>query len=391
MKIKTLLSLLLAVSCGVIAWLVHIPAPGQADEVPEKYRDTVTKGLEYLVRHQHKDGHWEGDAGKHPVAMTGLVGLALLMEKRPERNTRSEREETRPAKYLEPMRKAVDWLISKSPPDREGLIYADHASERSRYMEGHGLATLFLAGMLREERDAERRKKLHDVLTRAVRYILKAQSTQGGWYHTSKTEGHDFDAVLPTVIQIQALQAVDNVGIAVPADALDLAQDYLKKTLAKAHAGNADLKLLDHAATLVCFSQPGSPLYSEPPKGKLTDDVCKASLTRCQNELPLKGELKLERHELVHYYYAQTVYNLHEQWASYRKFVFDQVQTSQNKDGSWPGAEGFGAGPLYTTALWCTMLQLDVRSHPSIPPVRAVIVTWRPERRPFCFLGPRSA
>ena len=61
-------------------------------------------------------------------------------------------------------------------------------------MEGHGLATLFLAGVLQ---DRERRRyaghKLKGVLNRAVKYIVNAQSTQGGWYHTSRVEGHDFD------------------------------------------------------------------------------------------------------------------------------------------------------------------------------------------------------
>src|SRR5262245_34887089 len=52
----------------------------KVDDVSEKYRETIRKGLAYLAKHQHKDGHWEGDEGKHPVAMTGLVGLALLME-----------------------------------------------------------------------------------------------------------------------------------------------------------------------------------------------------------------------------------------------------------------------------------------------------------------------
>src|SRR3974390_219721 len=83
MKAKVLILLLAGCLLAVAAWLVHTPAPkpAKADEIPEKYKDTVAKGLAYLVKHQHEDGHWEGDDGKHPVAMTGLVGIALLMEK----------------------------------------------------------------------------------------------------------------------------------------------------------------------------------------------------------------------------------------------------------------------------------------------------------------------
>lgn len=36
------------------------------------------------------------------------------------------------------------------------------------------------------EKDEARHKKLSDVVTRAVKYIGRAQSSQGGWYRTSK-------------------------------------------------------------------------------------------------------------------------------------------------------------------------------------------------------------
>ena len=190
----------------------------EGHEVPEKYRDTVDKGLEYLAKHQHEDGHWEGDDGQHPVAMTGLVGLALLMEKDDPRinRRRSERSTVREAHYTANIRKAVDWLMDQEPGRRAtGLIFSEHASETARYMEGHGLRDA-VPGRCLHGRGVERQKKLTEVLTRAVKYIVKAQSTQGGWYHTSRVEGHDLDTISATVIQIQALQAAENAGIPVP-------------------------------------------------------------------------------------------------------------------------------------------------------------------------------
>lgn len=213
------------------------PQAFQTYEVPKQYQETVRKGLDYLVKNQFPDGHWEGDGGKHPVAMTGLVGLALLMEKEtPRRSLPIEQADVK-AKYLVNTRKAADWLMDNSEPRRDGLIFSGHASETARYMEGHGLATLFLAGVCQDESDAARRKKLAEVLTRAVKYIGKAQSSQGGWYHTSKVEGHDFALISVTAIQIQALQAAENAGIAIPGGINNDSQEYLTTAIGGYESG----------------------------------------------------------------------------------------------------------------------------------------------------------
>jgi hypothetical protein len=263
----------------------------------------LSKGLEYLVKNQFKDGHWEGDDGKHPVAMTGLTGLALLME----RNAPSGRGPLSPIgepKHMANIRKGVDWLMDKSQAGRDGLIFSEHPSETARYMEGHGLATLFLAGACKIEHDEVRRKKLNEVLTRAVKYIVKAQSSQGGWYHTSKVEGHDFDTISATVIQIQALQAAENAGIPVPSeswnDAVHCLKMALEKNEEKAKPGQSRSWQADIAAALAC--------RNAPEKGAA--DWYKKWFTYCQTEIPVGRDVKFGRDELTHYYYAQAVFNL---------------------------------------------------------------------------------
>src|SRR5690348_8111978 len=52
----------------------------RAEELPPKYRDSVKKGLEFLKKQQAKDGHWAAQNNAYPVTMTGLAGLAMLME-----------------------------------------------------------------------------------------------------------------------------------------------------------------------------------------------------------------------------------------------------------------------------------------------------------------------
>jgi hypothetical protein len=377
MKSKVLFFLLAGCLLALAAWLVRVPTPAQADEIPEKYRETVHKGLEFLVKSQHKDGHWEGDGGKHPVAMTGLAGIALLMERNPPSGRGIGGGERGQPKYSADIRKAVDWLMDQSQPKRDGLIFSGHASETARYMQGHGLATLFLAGAFEargidaDDKDRARREKLTDILTRAVKYIVKAQSSQGGWYHTSKVEGHDFDEISATAIQIQALQAAENAGIPVPAAAINDGQEYLKKALEKfeqrAKAEQNANRAVDPAAALACR-------FTQSIQGGREDELRKKWLKYCQGEIPVGRKIKFGQDELTHYYYAQAVFNFGgKTWDTYRTATFDHLKSSQNKDGSWPAGDGISVGPVYSTALSCIILQLDKRSHPSMPPPRPTV------------------
>ena len=86
--------------------------------------------------------------------------------------------------------------------------------------------------------------------------------------------------------------------------------------------------------------------------------------------------------EYTHYYYAQVVYILGEDgykkmfpdaksdelltWKKYRKAVFDEFKRSQSADGSW-SADSWTArmvGPVYVTACYLTILQLDKAALP---------------------------
>ena len=211
-------------SAGIFATLVlAATSAARADEIPEKYRATVNKGLEYLVKQQQKDGHWGANGDQYPVSMTALAGMALLMEG----------STVRDGKYATNIRLCADWLMDRSMKgnQRDGLIgNPDHPTEAGRYMYGHGFGLLFLASVYGDEEDRDRRERLKDILTRAVKYTANAQSTQGGWYYTSKMEGHDQDEGSVTVTQVQALRAARNAGIPVPKDVIKKAQDYLKNS-----------------------------------------------------------------------------------------------------------------------------------------------------------------
>ena len=151
-----------------MSWLVICQGLVRADEIPEKFRETVRKGLDYLIRNQFKDGHWGANGDQYPVSMTALAGMALLMEG----------STVRDGKYATSIRKAADWLMERSMrgQQRDGLIgNPEHPTEAGRYMYGHGFAMLFLSSVYGDEEDRERREKLKDILTRAVKYCGNAQ------------------------------------------------------------------------------------------------------------------------------------------------------------------------------------------------------------------------
>src|SRR5437879_292634 len=205
-------SLFLAVVVGLL-----IAAPARTDEVPKEYKAAIEKGLAWVAKDQQRDGHWEAFGGNYPVTMTALGGMSLLMEG----------STMREGKYAERIRKAVDWLMARSQPN--GLIGNPNIpGEAGRYMYGHGFATLFLACVYGEEDDADRRKKLEDILTRAVQFTGKAQTSRGGWGYVSAADGSDFDEGSVTITQVQGLRAARNAGIVVPKSVIDKSQEYLK-------------------------------------------------------------------------------------------------------------------------------------------------------------------
>jgi len=349
------------------AVLVLGVSAARTDEVPEKYRDTIRKGLDWLVKQQHKDGHWDVQTGQYPTAMTALAGMALLMEG----------STVREGKYSRNIRRAADWLMEKSQRsgNRNGLIgNPDNPNEAARYMYGHGFGLLFLASVFGDEEDRDRREKLRDILTRAVKYCGDAQSSRGGWYYTSKAEGGDNDEGSVTITQVQALRAARNAGIPVPKAVIKKAHDYLKDcTSPQGAVYYSSRQRMERpaitAAAIACLFN----------AGEYKSELAKKWLQYCRRTIPmgLGGPMgiRIGHDEYTHYYYSQCIYILGDDgweklfpgtpknerltWIAYRTALFDQLLKTQNADGSWPSGGGFSIGPVYSTAIWCTVLQLD--------------------------------
>ncbi len=347
---------LAAALLGLAALLVGTPA--RADELPKEYQDCINKGLDWLAKQQYADGHWDAQGGQYPVTMTGISGMAMLMEG----STIKE------GKYAERIRKAVDWLMARSMPN--GMLGNPNIpGEAGRYMYGHGFALLFLSCVYGEEDDGDRRRRLEDIITRAVTFSGRAQTTRGGWGYISAADGSDFDEGSVTITQVQAVRAARNAGIVVPKEIIDKAVKYLKDSTQNggviyslAGGGGGDGRPALTAAAISCGFSAGE--YNSP--------LVKSWFKFCQQHIPLLGGGRFGHDEYTHYYFAQAVYVLGDEgwakmfpesregdrltWTKYRKSTFDNLIRSQGGDGSWSGGH---VGPVFITAVHLTILQLD--------------------------------
>ncbi|MBM4058033.1 MAG: hypothetical protein FJ275_07350, partial [Planctomycetes bacterium] len=202
----------LRLPAGLLLAALSVVAPS-ASAAPPATADVIASGLEWLANRQSRRGSWSANEGRYPTAITAIAGTALLMEG----------STTAQGRYAEPIRRSVDFLISRARPN--GLI--GDPKDDDRYTYGHGFAMLFLSQVLGEEDDDRRREELVGVLTRAVEFSGRAQTKDGGWGYVSAADGNDFDEGSTTITQVQGLRGCRNAGIAVPREIIDRAIGYV--------------------------------------------------------------------------------------------------------------------------------------------------------------------
>lgn len=320
----------------------------QAGKLDPKIKREVIRGLDYLAREQRRQGYWEANGGQYRVAMTALAGNALLCEG----------STTTRGKYAPNIRRAVDYLLElaepdpKSQKDPNGLI---GYKQDYHYMYGHGFSMLFLSQVYGEEEDVDRREQLKRVLVRSVKFCSEAQTTAGGWGYVSAKDGGDFDEGSTCITQVQGLRACRNAGISVPKEVIDRAVEYIKKcTTAEGGVqysikGGGPRPPITAAAVACLFNS-----------GEYDSDYAQKLLKYCKLNLSPSGEDTSRSYghwHYAHYYYAQVMYRIGKgDWKSYFNTISKGILRKQSADGSWK--EGH-IGPVYTTAINATILQLE--------------------------------
>ena len=330
----------------LVVCLVHGLLTAQTGEAAIRRQDpkiklAVGRALDWLANEQRPQGYWEANNRQYKVAMTALAGVALSCEG----------STTSTGKYSEQIRRAVEFLIDTAQPN--GLIgYKDDY----RYTYGHGFSMLFLSQVYGEEDDPDLRMRLKRVLTKAVVFSGQAQTTRGGWGYVSAKDGRDFDEGSTCITQVQGLRACRNAGIPVPKEIIDKAQKYIQDCMTPdggvqysfQHRGGARPPIT--AAAVACMFN----------TGEYESDQVKKMLAYCEKHVWPGGagmQNRFGHWHYAHYYFAQVMYRQgDEKWTKYFDDIGKYIVRTQSAAGSWKQGH---VGPVYTTAINATILQMD--------------------------------
>src|SRR5205809_840333 len=95
-------------AAALVVAVAAVPAPAPAqekkpeDNIKKRTEEAITRGLDYLKKIQAQDGHFEAQGGAYTCAMTGLAGMAFLMEG----STLKE------GKYSDQIKKTAEWFLA---------------------------------------------------------------------------------------------------------------------------------------------------------------------------------------------------------------------------------------------------------------------------------------
>lgn len=333
---------------GLLVALVAVSSlraePPLPKHITPQAREAIEKGLKYLARTQGRDGAWRNDGlyGRYPIAMTGLAGVALLMDG----NTTTQ------GRYAPNVDRTTRYLLGSATGT--GLI--TRGTEDSRPMYGHGFSMLFLGELFGMTEDVERQNEIKHVLTRGIELIGRAQSPLGGWIYTPNAQSDEGSV---TITQVQALRSSRNAGLYVPKEVIDSAMNYLKISMnsdgGMAYRANqpGPSRPAITAAAVCCWFNAGE--YDNP--------MAKRAMEFAKDAISARQNVNVQGHWFyAHLYLAQALYLAGpEEWDNYFPSLRDQLLTLQDRDGSW---KGDNVGTVYGTSVALIILQLPYNQLP---------------------------
>jgi hypothetical protein len=334
----------------LVAGLCLAPDAWTAPARPAKSRvdQAVERALAFLKSQQNPDGTWPAGprGGQRDPAITSLAVMAFL----------SAGHVPGEGPYGAVVDKGIRAVLRFQNPGT-GLI----STQRGWELYQHGISTLMLAEVAGMTSDRKFAAEIRGKLVKAVALILRAQrrpdtgSHRGGWRYQVGLRDSDMSV---TGWQVMALRAAKNLGCDVPAQSIDRAVDYIKRSQDRA-GGGFRYMAQGGQVTLPCTGT-----------GILALEICGKNFHR-SGEARKAGDYLLAHQRnwsKAHfsygiYYCSQAMFQLGgKYWKEFRPFLHRLLLSSQYANGSWVCYENFGAN--YSTSMAVLALTVEYRYLP---------------------------
>lgn len=336
-------------------------------------RQAIDRGLKWLVRQQHPDGHWSLDGPyadgvtrarwSTSVGATGLALLALLGDG----NTHRE------GPHAAEVAKGLRWLRGTQRPN--GEIYDGQQEGEEPSIYSHAISTIVLCEALALTGDEE----LRGACERAVAFLIAAQNpVQGGWRYRPLTETGEGDLSV-TGWALMALHTARMAGIDVPPEAWLLAESFL--TRCQDRPGDAALYKYTPTYPPDPTQRPGMTASGILARQWLgwprTHSAIQRGAGYLLSDVARPDWDNGHRNVYAWYYQAAALHNFGgAEWKAWfmqlQALLVSRQQTSGKEAGSWhptrppPGKHEFGdvVGRLYVTVMCLLILETPFRHAP---------------------------
>jgi hypothetical protein len=341
-----------AAQIGALAKPIRAPAPVVVPPSRARVHTSVVRGINYLISQQQLGGAIS-DKKTNETALTSLSIMAMLaVGHQPADSTREG----------DAIRRALAYVLR---PDRQDATGYFGKADNSR-MYGQGIATLMLSEVLgmgvSDEQDAiirDRCQKGLDLILRAQQHAKREVMYLGGWRYFPGSNDADLSV---TVWQLMALRSARSAGFYVPAQAIDDAVAYIKRSYNGRRAKGRPTFGYQPGKDDTPTSMTGAGILSLSLCGEQGSEEARAA-TRWLEGYNLKPSGKWYFYGA--YYYAQAMNQRGGPIAAAAQDrVEDALLSQQAADGSWLRQgkdEEHTAGRVYCTSM--SLLSLGVRYH----------------------------
>ena len=324
-------------------------AAGASDEaeVSKEGKAAIELGLAYLARIQNQDGSFRAELGN----LTGGVASAC-MAFMAAGNLPGE------GKYGKHVARSIAFLLDSAQPS--GLLMKERSGQGVMY--NHGLATLCLAEAWGHTQD----QRIGRVLRRAVQLQVQAQADNGSWTYVPNGRPGDISI---TIMQVMALRAARDAGIAVPPDTIKRAVGFVESCRSRT---------IENGLYGYCYNGGGQePRFSNTAAAVLSLQVCgeyKPATVKPGLDFLIharKNKADSQWWMYGHYYAAQAMYQagLHPQfkqyWTAWYRDISAELIKKQIREGRDSGAFRVDApGGIIGTAWAIKILAIPYRYLP---------------------------